>query len=145
MSRILRRHASALVPVPALVIATLGLLGLALPALADPPARVGRLSDISGTVSFHDNGDQQWSPAALMPGTDRIDYQITEAQPTAFDNASLARERREEAASRPATRYVSPEMTGYEDLDDHGAWQSDPTYGTVWYPQAVPVDWAPYR
>jgi hypothetical protein len=243
------------------------LLGLALPALADPPARVGRLSEIDGTVSFHDGGDAQWSPAtlnypvtagdsfwtepgagaeiqvgstaihldsateldvtalddrrfeatvpqgtinirvprfddgdgynlstprgtvslaspgtyrivagtdseptrvavlegaaqisdpnasvtlshgeeAVLTGTDRIDYRITEAQPTPFDNASLARERREDAASRPATRYVSPEMTGYEDLDDHGAWQSDPAYGTVWYPQAVPVDWAPYR
>jgi hypothetical protein len=253
--------------ITALLAAVAGLIGLAVPALADPPARVGRLSEIAGTVSFHDSGDEQWSPAtlnypvtagnsfwtepgaqaeihvgstalhldsstelditalddqrfdatvpqgtinirvlrfnngdgyniatprgtvslaspgtyrivagtasdptrvavlegaaqisdpndtisltrgeeAVLTGTDRIDYQITEAQPTPFDNASLARERREEAASRPATRYVSPEMTGYEDLDDHGAWQTDPTYGAVWYPQAVPVDWAPYR
>src|SRR6185437_9968274 len=41
------------------------LLGVALPASADPPARVGRLSGITGTVSFHDSGDEQWSPAAL--------------------------------------------------------------------------------
>ena len=243
------------------------LLGLALPALADPPARVGRLSAIAGTVSFHDSGDEQWSPAALnypvtsgnsfwtepgararieigstaihldsstelditalddrrldatlpqgtinirvprfsngdgyaiatprgtvtlaapgtyrifagtdrdptqvavlegaarvvdrnstvslsrgeealLSGTDTIDYQITEAQPTPFDNDSLASERREEQAALPAARYVSPEMTGYEDLDEHGSWGTDPTYGPVWYPQAVPVDWAPYR
>lgn len=243
------------------------LLGLGVPALADPPARVGRLSAIAGTVSFHDSGDTQWSPAALnypvtsgnafwtepgaraeirigstaihldgstelditalddrrfdatlaqgtvnirvprfddgdgytiatprgtvilaapgtyrifagtdrdptqvavlegaarvvdrnstvslsrgeealLSGTDTIDYQITEAQPTPFDNESLAGERREEQVALPAARYVSPEMTGYEDLDEHGVWRSDPTYGPVWYPQAVPVDWAPYR
>jgi len=252
---------------PVLLAAIGGLLGFALPALADPPARVGRLSEISGTVSFHDSADEQWSPAtlnypvtsgnsfwtepgaraeihvgstaihldgttelditalddqrfdatlpqgtinirvprfnngdgyniatprgtvtlaspgtyrisagtdrdptrvavlegaarvvepnssvalsrgeeALLTGTDRIDYQIVEAQPTPFDNASLARERREEERARTATRYVSPEMTGYEDLDDHGTWQTEPSYGAVWYPRAVPADWAPYR
>ena len=252
---------------PFLFAAIVGLLGLTLPAFADPPARVGRLSGITGTVSFHDSGDEQWSPAtlnypvtsgnsfwtepgaraeiqvgstaihldsstelditalddqrfdatlaqgtvnirvprfnngdgytittprgtvtlaspgtyrifagtdrdptqvavlegaarvvdqnstvtlsrgeeALLSGTDTIDYQITEAQPTPFDNDSLASERREEQASRPAARYVSPEMTGYEDLDDHGVWHTDPAYGAVWYPQAVPADWAPYR
>jgi hypothetical protein len=206
----------------------------ALPALADPPARVGRLSDMAGTVSFHDSGDQQWSPAvlnypvtsgnsfwtepssraeihvgstaihldaatelditalddqrfdatlpqgtinirvprfnngdgyniatprgtvtlaspgtyrisagndrdptqvavlegaaqivdpnstvsltrgeeALLTGSDAIDYQIVEARPTPFDNASLARERREDEVARASARYVSPEMTG---------------------------------
>jgi len=34
-------------------------------ALADPPARVGRLSYIGGTVSFHTPDQQQWSPAEL--------------------------------------------------------------------------------
>jgi hypothetical protein len=29
----------------------------------DPPARVGRLARISGTVSFHGEGQDQWSPA----------------------------------------------------------------------------------
>jgi len=239
----------------------------ALPALADPPGRVGRLSDMAGIVSFHDQGDEQWSPAALnypvtagnsfwtepesraeihvgstaihldaateldvtalddqsfeatlpqgtinirvlhfnnrdgynittprgvvtlaspgtyrisagtdsdptrvavldgaaqvvdpsstvsltrgeealLTGTDAIEYEIAEAQPTPFDNASLARERREDEQARAAIRYVSPEMTGYQDLDDHGSWRDEPSYGAVWYPQAVPADWAPYR
>src|SRR5258708_1882130 len=59
MSRVLRRFS------PVLLAAVGCLLGFALPALADPPARVGRLSHISGTVSFHDSGDDQWSPATL--------------------------------------------------------------------------------
>ena len=36
-------------------------------------------------------------------------------------------------------------MTGYEELDAHGDWLTDATYGTVWTPRAVPVGWAPYR
>jgi hypothetical protein len=36
-------------------------------------------------------------------------------------------------------------MTGYEELDRHGDWVPDVTYGTVWVPRAVPVGWAPYR
>jgi len=31
----------------------------------DPPSRVGRLSNISGTVSFHTIDQDQWSPAEL--------------------------------------------------------------------------------
>lgn len=45
----------------------------------------------------------------------------------------------------PAYRYVSPEMTGAEDLDRHGRWESSDEYGTVWIPQQVAPDWAPYR
>ena len=44
-----------------------------------------------------------------------------------------------------ATRHVSPEMTGVEDLDRHGRWDSHPDYGPVWYPLEVRADWAPYR
>ncbi len=31
----------------------------------DPPARVGRLAQLNGTVSFHAAGETQWSPATL--------------------------------------------------------------------------------
>jgi hypothetical protein len=44
-----------------------------------------------------------------------------------------------------AARFVSPYMTGYEELDAHGDWVTDATYGTVWTPRSVPVGWAPYR
>ncbi|MCV2421518.1 DUF6600 domain-containing protein [Paucibacter sp. DJ2R-2] len=42
-------------------------------------------------------------------------------------------------------RYVSPEMTGAEDLDRHGRWEQSPEYGAVWFPSVVVADWAPYR
>lgn len=70
-------------------------------------------------------------------------FALQEGNPTAFDNWALARERREEA--RYATQYVSPYMTGYEDLDTNGEWAADPSYGNVWYPTVVQADWAPYR
>ncbi|MBB4845417.1 hypothetical protein HNP55_003967 [Paucibacter oligotrophus] len=42
-------------------------------------------------------------------------------------------------------RYVSPEMTGAEDLDRHGRWEQSPEYGAIWIPTVVLADWAPYR
>ena len=43
-----------------------------------------------------------------------------------------------------AVRYVSPEMTGAQDLDRYGRWEQTPEYGALWQPAAVPVGWAPY-
>jgi hypothetical protein len=63
--------------------------------------------------------------------------------PDAWESWADARDRREDA--RPATRYVSRDMVGYEDLDDYGDWQVDASYGPVWYPRSVSSDWAPYR
>jgi hypothetical protein len=60
--------------------------------------------------------------------------------PHAFEVWARSREEREERAA--ADRYVSPEMTGYEDLDDYG---SDPEYGSYSVPNDVGADWAPYH
>ena len=40
--------------------------------------------------------------------------------------------------------YVSRDIYGAEDLDDHGSWVSVNPYGWVWTPR-VAVGWAPYR
>jgi hypothetical protein len=42
-------------------------------------------------------------------------------------------------------RYVSPEMTGWEELDRYGRWSSNPEFGNVWIPSDVPAGWAPYQ
>ncbi|MDB6060180.1 MAG: uncharacterized protein JWM78_283 [Verrucomicrobiaceae bacterium] len=76
-------------------------------------------------------------------GGDPVNYTLIEDNATPFDDWALAREHRESAAE--STRYVSPETTGYEDLDRNGQWVRDSDNGTVWYPAAVAVDWAPYR
>lgn len=51
----------------------------------------------------------------------------------------------EEESRRATPSYVSPEMTGWEDLDRHGRWDTDPEYGAIWTPSAVAVGWEPYR
>ena len=44
-----------------------------------------------------------------------------------------------------ASRHVSPEMTGAEELDRHGRWDRHPDHGAIWFPTEVRVGWAPYR
>jgi hypothetical protein len=41
-------------------------------------------------------------------------------------------------------KYVNSDIYGAEDLDNHGSWVNDNSYGYVWRPRVV-VDWAPYR
>ncbi len=60
-----------------------------------------------------------------------------------LDDWALERERL--LNPQQSVRYVSPEMTGYQDLDRYGQWGNDPNYGAVWYPRATAADWAPYR
>ncbi len=42
-------------------------------------------------------------------------------------------------------RRISPQMTGYEDLDTSGNWIDDREYGRLWTPRVVVAGWAPYR
>ena len=60
----------------------------------------------------------------------------------AFDHWTLARDQREDAVLQG---YVSPEMTGYEDLAGYGGWRTTASYGMVWVPHATPAGWSPYR
>ncbi|MBQ0960608.1 hypothetical protein KAK06_16760, partial [Ideonella sp. 4Y11] len=46
---------------------------------------------------------------------------------------------------RAESRYVSPEMTGADDLDRYGRWAEHPEYGALWTPSTVVAGWAPYR
>nr|WP_316639925.1 DUF6600 domain-containing protein [uncultured Roseateles sp.] len=61
----------------------------------------------------------------------------------AFTDWVMRLETREERSV--SERYVSPEMTGAEELDRYGRWEQSPDYGAVWIPQQVAVGWAPYR
>ena len=44
-----------------------------------------------------------------------------------------------------SVQYLSPNMTGYEDLDRYGQWSNEADLGALWYPTRVASDWAPYR
>jgi len=63
--------------------------------------------------------------------------------PDEFDRWSLDRNRREDAAL--SSRYVSPDVVGYSDLDEYGSWRNVEGYGNVWFPTTVAVGWVPYR
>ncbi|MCE9661323.1 MAG: hypothetical protein K8R60_22585 [Burkholderiales bacterium] len=70
-------------------------------------------------------------------------YNMVEPARDAFAAWNAERDR---AEVRPtaAVRYVSPEMTGAEDLDRYGQWEQTADYGPIWTPRAVAVGWAPY-
>lgn len=48
-------------------------------------------------------------------------------------------------AQSRSSQYVSPDVVGYQDLDQYGSWQDSSDYGAIWYPSNVAVGWAPYR
>ena len=77
-------------------------------------------------------------------GTDLRDYEYLETpRADEFDRWSDNRGRR--ADNSVSARYVSRDVIGYEDLDEHGSWRSAEGYGNVWVPNRVPAGWAPYR
>jgi hypothetical protein len=79
---------------------------------------------------------------AMVP-PDQTSMQVVAVYPTPFDQWAENREGMQAASQTMA--YVSPEMTGYQDLDTYGQWQPMPDYGPVWFPTQVEIGWAPYR
>ncbi len=81
--------------------------------------------------------------AAFSNGTS-LEHQITGAPGfDGFDDWARVRNEREEHSA--SARYVSPDVVGYEDLDDYGTWRDLPDYGAVWVPSHVSAGWAPYH
>ena len=69
-------------------------------------------------------------------------YSLTDPERDAFTAWNTERDRYDDRSA--SSRYVSPEMTGAEDLDHYGRWEQAPDYGAVWIPRHVPSGWAPY-
>jgi hypothetical protein len=69
-------------------------------------------------------------------------YSLTEPVRDAFAAYNNERDQRDDRSA--SARYVSPEMTGVEDLDRHGRWEQSADYGPLWIPRAVAPGWAPY-
>jgi hypothetical protein len=76
-----------------------------------------------------------WSDAGVTH------YTWSSVQHDNFAQWAASEDRRESVSSQ----YVSPEMTGAEDLDRHGRWDRHPDYGPLWIPYHVAPGWAPYR
>jgi len=95
---------------------------------------------VTSDYSTFDVRDSQ--SASIAPEQQSFDLRPA-AGTDAWDDWCVARDRREDDAS--SARYVSREMTGYEDLDTYGRWHVVAGYGPVWVPTAVNAGWAPYR
>lgn len=82
--------------------------------------------------------------ARFADGTYTADAELHSApSPDDFDQwASNRDERFDHSAS---SKYVSPDVVGYDDLDEYGTWKDTGEYGNVWVPSGVGVGWAPYR
>lgn len=77
-------------------------------------------------------------------GTNQLTENVQRVQePDDFESWARSREDREEHSV--SGRYLSPEVAGYEDMDDYGSWHDDAEYGHYWVPRDVSSDWAPYR
>ena len=60
-----------------------------------------------------------------------------------FDQWVNDRDRAEDTSV--SARYVSREVIGYQQLDEHGTWETNAEYGAVWLPRTTEIGWAPYR
>jgi hypothetical protein len=116
--------------------------------------RIDRIDDTTlvgawrGEIGVADTGWQVASGQRIELFRDNRGAKLQQT-PTRFADDSfgawaLAEDGRDMERSA-SNRYVSPEMTGAEDLDRHGRWDQHPEYGAIWYPVVVQADWAPYR
>lgn len=79
----------------------------------------------------------------VLGANGRAQYALVEPQRDAFTAWNQERDRAERTLA-DTPRYVSPEMTGAEELDRHGSWEQDPEVGALWIPHRVAAGWAPY-
>jgi len=96
------------------------------------------ISTPRGTERVHEG-----SMMLVRGGADDPEYQVVNGPPKdGWDNFNDQRDAYLERSQ--SNRYLSPDITGGDDLDAYGRWGYDPAYGNVWTP-AVPPTWAPYQ
>jgi hypothetical protein len=79
----------------------------------------------------------------VLSGSGPVTATIGPAAPDAFVEWCRARDYDETRLVAPY--YISPDMTGFAELDPTGSWKISSEYGAIWVPTVVPEDWAPYR
>lgn len=99
-----------------------------------------------GSATLDDDGSQvtvREGRELVVSGVEPLEYSMRNARQGPFESWVFARDARVDHSR--STRYVSPEIAGYEDLDEYGNWQTTPEYGAVWVPRVTAADWAPYQ
>ena len=105
-----------------------------------------RIAVWSGRARVQGEGGLQMlhtNESAEIFGGDQPGIEMAAGATDSLDLWAEDRDRREDE-SRSA-RYVSRDVVGYEELDGYGDWVVDPIYGSVWVPQRLAIDWAPFR
>jgi len=104
-------------------------------------------SDAGDVYAYGAGGFNQYidNGAALeLAGTNPVFPQWLAPAPfDPLDQWSQVRDRQISMAA--SSRFVSPEIPGAYELDAAGQWNPDSPYGPVWFPNEVPMGWAPYH
>ncbi len=96
-----------------------------------------------GVALVEDRGSQLIVRAGKRAEIGVDDVRTGTAMRDSFDDWAAQRDQYDDSST--SARYVTSEMTGYEDLDRNGVWRDDAEYGPLWLPTMVAPGWAPYR
>ena len=114
--------------------------------------RGSRLAVLQGRAQFDSDPGAPVQRAWLREGEQAefwwAESPRIERQPLSRDKFSawfLSQDQAEGSLSLGNEPYVSPEMTGAEDLNQNGDWEVAAEYGNVWIPTRVAAGWEPYR
>ena len=115
----------------------------------DSPSGVGSMVTV-----FEGSGTVYGESGASQPVVAGTSYRFNDSTLTSVETSGLPQSddfdrfcaARDENYRRYAQQqYVPPDTIGGDDLYQYGQWNATPDYGNVWYPNSVPVGWAPYR
>ncbi len=111
------------------------------------PDRTSFVTRRGGTASMTPAGGQAVGIAAseqvVLTGAGTAAVQTFVApEQDVWDRWNYART--EALVDTVSARYVPQTVSGVDDLDQHGNWRVVPEYGSVWVPEGVATDWAPY-
>jgi len=99
----------------------------------------GHVTGPGGAFAVH-MGEQ----AAIFGKDQAARYKVYQAPGyDSFDKWVISRNRHEDRYAQ--SRHVSPDVVGYQDLDEYGSWRAAPGYGEVWVPSVTQAGWAPYQ
>ncbi len=111
------------------------------------PDRTSFVTRRGGTASMAPAGGQAVSIATseqvvLAGGVAPTVQTFVAPEQDVWDRWNYART--EALVDTVSARYVPQTVAGVDDLDQHGNWRVVPEYGSVWVPEGVATDWAPY-
>lgn len=96
------------------------------------------VSVLAGTAQVDGPGSSLQVPAGRRAELNNGDLLTGSLERDRFDDWAEPRQ-------STALQYVSPEVTGYEELDRYGSWSDSTEYGPLWAPRGIPAGWSPYQ